>query len=84
MANKTNVDVISIREHAAQICDVFEELLAERGILIPNDEREGEEDEACLFGDDYYWTEDSVVEILTKLLETVKNNPDAKIQEDFA
>jgi hypothetical protein len=83
MANKTKVDAISIRECAAEICDVFEELLADHGILIPNDEREGEEDEACLFGDDYYWTEDSVVEILTKLLETVKNNPDAKIQEDF-
>ena len=83
MTNKTKVDAISIREHAAQICDVFEELLAEHGIVIPNDEREGEEDEACLFGDDYYWVEDSVVEILTKLLDKVKANPDAKIQEDF-
>ena len=83
MANKTKVDVISIRECAAQICDVFEELLAEHDIIIPDDGREGEEDEAALFGDAYYSTEDAVVEILTKFIEKVKANPEAKFQEDF-
>ena len=75
--------VISIREYAAGICDVFEDLLAEYDILIPDEDREGEEGEACLYGDAYYATEDRIVEILTELLERVKENPDAKIQEDF-
>ena len=83
MANNNTNNVISIREHAARICDVFEEVLVEHGIIIPDDCREGEEDEAALFGDAYYSTEDAVVEILTELLEKVKANPDAKIQEDF-
>ena len=84
MKNKTKVDVISIRDFAASICGVFEDVLAEHDIIIPDDCREGEEDEAALFGDAYYYTEDAVVEILTKFAETIKANPEAKIQEDFA
>lgn len=83
MTKETETNVISIREYAAGICDVFENLLAEHDILIPDEEREGEEEEACLYGDAYYATEDRIVEILTELLEKVKENPEAKIQEDF-
>ena len=81
---KEKNNVISIREYACGILNVFEDLLDEHGIDIPDKNREGEEDEAHLFGDAYYATEDRVVEILTELLEKVKENPEAKIQEDFA
>ena len=83
MTKETKIETISIREYAAGICDVFEELLAEHNILIPDDNREGEEGEACLYGEAYYATEDRIVEILTSLLEKVKENPETKIQEDF-
>ena len=83
MKENQKINVISIREYAAGICDVFEDLLAEHNILIPDENREGEADEACLYGDAYYATEDRIVEILTELLDKVKGNPEAKIQEDF-
>lgn len=83
MKENAKINKISIREHAVKICDVFEDLLAEHNIIIPDENREGEEDEAALYGDAYYATEDSIVEILTELLNKVKENPDAKIQEDF-
>lgn len=83
MKENAKTTKISTREYAAKICDVFEDLLAEHGIMIPDENREGEEDEACLYGDAYYATEDSIVEILTELLNKVKENPGAGIQEDF-
>lgn len=54
------------RECAGEILDKFEELLAKNDIKIPNNDREGGKDEACIFGRDYYDLEDSIVEILEK------------------
>jgi hypothetical protein len=54
---------------ASMIVDLFEDLLAEYNILIPNDEREGEEDEACIYGDDYYTLEDQITELLCEHIE---------------
>lgn len=54
------------RECAGEILDKFEELLAKNDIKIPNNDREGEKDEACIFGRDYYDLEDGIVEILEK------------------
>lgn len=52
------------RKIAIKILDKFEELLEEKNITIPNDDREGEQDEACIYGSDYYDLEDPIVEIL--------------------
>ena len=52
------------REVAIRIVDQFEELLAEKGIMIPSADREGGEEEACLYGTEYYLLEDVVTEIL--------------------
>lgn len=52
------------RKIAIKILDKFEELLEEKNITIPNDDREGEQDEACIYGSDYYDLEDAIVEIL--------------------
>ena len=49
---------------AIMILDIFEDMLAEKGIEIPDVEREGNEDEACLYGSTYYDLEDQITELL--------------------
>ena len=52
------------RRVANRIIDEFEELLAGRGIMIPSKDREGGEDEACIYGTEHYLLEDAVTSIL--------------------
>lgn len=54
------------KELAGEIIEQFEELLAKHKIKIPNKNREGNEDESCIFGTDYYDLEDDIVDILEK------------------
>ena len=59
------------RELACNIVDVFEDFLSDKGIEIPNKERdeyEADEDteKAILFGSDYYSLEDEVTDLLKK------------------
>lgn len=49
---------------AASIIDEFEELLEEKDIDIPNEDRTGHECEAHLYGSDYYALEDKISDIL--------------------
>ena len=49
---------------AVMILDIFEDTLADKGIVIPDDEREGDEDEACIYGSTYYELEDAITELL--------------------
>ena len=51
---------------AADIIDIFEELLDHFDITLPDKWREGEEDEARIFGDAYYELENKIVERLRK------------------
>lgn len=51
---------------AADIIDIFEELLDHFDITLPDKWREGEEDEARIFGDAYYELENRIVERLRK------------------
>lgn len=51
---------------AADIIDIFEELLDRLDITLPDEWREGEEDEARIFGDAYYELENKIVERLRK------------------
>ena len=51
---------------AADIIDIFEELLDRLDITLPDKWREGEEDEARIFGDTYYELENKIVERLKK------------------
>jgi len=52
------------RRIAIQILDEFEEMLAGKGIKIPSNDREGREEEACIYGCEYYELEDTIVDIL--------------------
>ena len=49
---------------AIMILDIFEGMLEEKGIMIPDEDREGDEGEACLYGSTYYELEDAVTELL--------------------
>lgn len=51
---------------AADIIDIFEELLDELDITLPDKWRADEEDEARIFGDTYYELENKIVERLRK------------------
>ena len=56
----------NLTDTADDIIDIFEELLDRLDITIPDKWREGEEDEARIFGDTYYELEDKIVERLKK------------------
>ena len=60
--NTTN----NLIDTADDIIDIFEELLDRLDITIPDEWREGEEDEARIFGDVYYELENKIVERLRK------------------
>lgn len=49
---------------AFQILQEIEEFRAEKGISIPSDDREGNPEEGCLYGREYYVPEDTVTAIL--------------------
>ena len=51
---------------ADDLIDIFEELLDRLDITIPDKWREGEEDEARIFGDTYYELEDKIAKRLRK------------------
>lgn len=40
-------------EFIGQIVDIFEDFLEEKGINIPNEDRDENESEAIIYGDDY-------------------------------
>ena len=51
---------------ANDIIDIFEELLDRLDITLPDKWRQGEEDEARIFGDTYYELEAKIIERLRK------------------
>ena len=51
---------------ADDLIDIFEELLDRLDITLPDKWREGEEDEARIFGDTYYELEEKIVKRLRK------------------
>ena len=61
---KLNEEVLT--NTAADIIDIFEELLDELDITLPDKWRADEEDEARIFGDTYYELENKIVERLRK------------------
>lgn len=44
----------------------FENLLSEHDIMLPSADREGLEDEACIYGSEYDVLEDGIVEVLRR------------------
>lgn len=52
------------RQTAAEIIDVFEDLFEKLNINIPDSNREGNKEEARIYGSTYYELEDSITKIL--------------------
>ena len=70
---------IKLREYSVDICELFEDLLEENDITIPDDEREWEADEARLYGKTYSCLEYDVLNILNELINDILKHPDANI-----
>lgn len=71
---------IKVRSYAIDILDLFEEVLDEHDIVVPDDDRTGSEGEASLYGATYFDLEDRIVGVLDSLIKNVKSNPDAEIE----
>lgn len=50
----------------ATVIDIFEGFLETKGISIPNEDKEGEEDETIIFSTDYFHLEDQISKELNK------------------
>jgi hypothetical protein len=61
------MDEEEAREMAFAILMEFEEVLDEFDVTIPSADREGREEEARLYGTEYYVLEDAITEILRKV-----------------
>ncbi len=70
---------IKLREYSVEICELFEDLLEEHDISIPDEDREGEPDEARLYGTTYADLEYRVLDILNTLMSDLLTHPDASI-----
>ena len=70
------------RKIAIKIIDLFEDLLNRKNIIIPNEDRANSEDEAAIYGGDYYELEDKIVEILEQKVNN--NNEIVKIGFDYS
>ena len=54
---------------AIMILDIFEEMLDEKGIMIPDVDRTGDDGEACLYGTTYANLEDEIYELLCEYID---------------
>ena len=54
------------RKIAIMILDIFEDMLEEKGIMIPDEDRTGDEGEARLYGMTYANLEDEIYSLLCK------------------
>ena len=64
---------ISLYDFSAGVVECLEDMLAEKDIYVPSDDREGEETEGCLYGDAYDTVTDAVRDILLDHLEGCEN-----------
>lgn len=57
----------ALRDTAATIIDLFEDLLEKNNVTLPDPCRQGDPEESRIFGDTYYTLEDSITAILERL-----------------
>lgn len=65
---------IKVRKFALDICELFEDLLDTHNIDIPDEDREGDESEARIYGMTYAELEDNVKDILIDFAEKIKRD----------
>ena len=65
---------LHIRQISAGMADIYDSLLADHNIMIPDDDREGDVDEAPLYGCTYSEFEDGITEQLAALVSGVRGD----------
>ena len=70
--------MIKLREYSTEIVELFEEVLDKHGIMVPDEDRTGDENEACLYGTTYSDLESDVISVLCRLILRVQRLPDAE------
>lgn len=68
--NNHYVEETPLRSTAGAIIDLFEDILNKNDITIPDEYRQGDPDEARIYGDTYYALENSITGILERLVAT--------------
>ena len=81
MEGKQNME-IKLREYSVAICELFECLLDWHNITIPDEDREGDNNEARLYGMTYANLEEDVLYLLKELVTKVKETPNANIDDE--
>lgn len=66
-----------LRQLAIRVCEEFGDLLADKNLMVDSADREGREEEASLYGSEYYALEDAVVGILIEELAAGAKREDA-------
>ena len=79
MACTQEPKTIKLREYSVDICELFEDLLEEHDITIPDEDREGRPEEARLYGTTYADLEYKVLNILNEFMNDLIKHPDANI-----
>ena len=62
------------KDYAYEILESFEELLDEKDITIPSDDRDCEDGEARLYGSEYYELEEKILWLLEQFEEEVRRD----------
>ncbi len=74
--------MIKLREYSVAIVELFEDVLDKHNIMVPDEDRTGDEGESNLYGATYSDLEDEVLHLLCKLVLRVKKLPDAEIDTE--
>ena len=61
-------------DYVSEIIECFEELLDEKDISIPSEDREGDYEEARIYGSEYYELEERILYLLDKYEEDIREN----------
>ena len=61
-------------DYVCEIIECFEELLDEKEIDIPSEDRDGDEGEARIYGSEYYELEEKILFLLDKYEEEIRKN----------
>jgi hypothetical protein len=59
-------------DYVSAIIECFEELLDEKDISIPSEDRYGDDDEARIYGSEYYELEEKILFLLDKFDEDIR------------
>jgi hypothetical protein len=65
---------LHIRQISAEIANIYDDLLASNDIMVPDEDREGNEDEAALYGSTYSEFEDGITEQLANIVTGVRSS----------